>query len=260
MSASAQAPILQRRRGATLIIEFSRPHVLNAMTLELGHHLIAALDVARDPEIACVLITGTGKAFSAGADLKDLKGPVRPSGGPDLELALRECFNRPVRQIRDLQKPVVAAVSGPAVGIAASYALACDAILASESSYLLMPFTSIGLVPDGGASCLVPARVGFGRFTQMVISAERVDAPRALSWGLVDAVHPDSKLIDEAHAFCDRLSLGSTSSYASVKQMVNEGPLQGLDRALELEANLQGVRADSAEFLDAAKKFAARAR
>ncbi|OSC21197.1 hypothetical protein B8W69_28705 [Mycobacterium vulneris] len=256
----AEAPIAVRQQGEVLAIELRRPDALNALTVQLGNELVAALDHANDPGIGCVLLTGAGRAFSAGADLKDLEGPKLNSGAPDLERALRECFNRPVRQIRDLPKPVVAALNGPAVGIAVSYALACDVVLAAESSYLLTPFTTVGLVPDGGASCLVPARAGFGRYNRLMFGAERLPARLAMDWGLVDSVLPDATFLQEAHALCDRLSRGATQAYASIKRTVNEGVLAGLDAALDLEARLQGRQAESAEFATAIARFAARPR
>jgi 2-(1,2-epoxy-1,2-dihydrophenyl)acetyl-CoA isomerase len=250
-----ESPLRTTLKAGVMTIELHRPDALNALTTDVGERLVAALYDAADPAVRCVLITGAGRAFCAGADLRSFGGALLPSGAPDLAHALRTCFNRPVRQIRDLEKPVVAAVNGPAVGIGASYALACDVVLAAQSAYLLMPFTTIGLVPDGGASCLVPARAGFGRFNALSIGGRRVGATEAERWGLVDGVVDDKALLATARAEAERLAAGPTAAFAACKQMVNEQALPGLDVALELEAELQGVRAESPEFAAALTRF-----
>lgn len=241
--------------GSVLTIELNRPHALNALTVRSGDELRAALTVAEDPAVRAVVVTGAGRAFSSGADLKDTAGPTLPSGLPDLERALNEHFNPAVLALRALPKPVVAAVNGPAVGIAVSIALACDLVLAARSAYFLLSFTGIGLVPDGGASVLIPARVGMGRFAQLALLAERLPAPSALDWGLVDGVEDDEGLAPAAAALGLRLAGGATGAYAQVKRLVDAGPLAGLPRALGLEAELQGARADSREFAEGVAAF-----
>ena len=140
------------------------------------------------------------------------------------------------------------AVNGPAVGIGASYALAGDIVLAAESSYFLLSFAAIGLVPDGGASCLFPARVGSGRFNRLAMLGERVPANRALEYGLVDQVTSEATLRDSALELADRLAAGPTGAYTAVKSLINADALSGLDAALDLEAQLQGRQVDTEEF------------
>jgi enoyl-CoA hydratase/carnithine racemase len=166
-------PLRTRVDDGVLTVELNRPAALNALTIEVGELLVEALERAADANIRCVALTGAGRAFCAGADLKAFGS----AESLDLGVALRTIFNRPVRQIRDLEKPVVAVVNGPAVGIAVSYAMACDIVLAARTAYFMLPFTSIGLVPDGGASCIVAARAGFGRFTTLTLTARRLTAP-----------------------------------------------------------------------------------
>ena len=138
-------------------------------------------------------ITGAGRAFSSGADLR-AGFATTPAGEPDVGTALRERFNPVIAAVRDLPKPVLAAVNGPAVGIGCSLALACDLVVARESAYLLLAFVNIGLVPDGGATLLVPARAGLARAAEMALLGERIPARRALEWGLVTRVTADDGL------------------------------------------------------------------
>ncbi len=243
------------RDGAVLTIELHRPDALNALTIQSAVDLRGALEVAAEPRVRAVVLTGAGRAFSSGADLKDQGGPKLPGGMPDFERALKEHFNAPVRALRALPKPVVAAVNGPAVGIAVSYALACDLVLAARSAYFLLSFTNIGLVPDGGASCLIPARVGSGRFAELALLADRVGAEQALAWGLVDRVEEDAGLADAAAALAARLAAGAVGAQAEVKRMVDAGPLAGLDAALDLEAELQGTRGGAPEFVEGVTAF-----
>lgn len=240
--------------GGVLTIELHRPERLNALTTEVVGDLLAALDHARGDEVRAVVLTGAGRAFSSGADLRSL-GAAGDDGRVDLERSLREHFNGPVRALRDLPKPVVAAVNGPAVGIAVSYALACDHVLAARSAYVLLSFVNVGLVPDGGASALIPARVGAARFAELALLGERLPAERALAWGLVDRMTGDDELLPEAQALAGRLAAGATGAQASIKRMVNAGPLAGLDAALALEAELQGARGDDPEFHEGVAAF-----
>lgn len=251
MAATELSTLNLHRDGSILTIEFNRPDSLNALTPQVADELREALTTAEDPGVRAVILTGAGRAFSSGADLKQ---PMN-DGPPKFDVALREHFNHPVRQLRALPKPVIAAVNGPCVGVAASYALACDFVLAAESAYFLLSFTAIGLVPDGGASALIPARIGAARFTQLAMLADRLPAAEALDWGLVDRVEADDALAGAARELAGRLAGSATEALALVKRMVNEGPLRNLEDALELEAELQGTRGTHPEFLEGVTAF-----
>ncbi len=157
-------------------VELNRPEVLNAWNTQLGVDLLAALrHAAADDGVRAVVITGAGRAFSSGADLKDVSGgDSTPDGRPDVYTTLTERYHPIMQTIREMPKPVVAAVNGGAVGIGCSLALCCDLIVAAESAYFLLAFVNIGLVPDGGSSLLVPTRVGMTRATEMAMLGERV--------------------------------------------------------------------------------------
>lgn len=249
--------MLVHRDGAAATIELNRPQALNAWNTELGLALReAVLGVAADDAVRAVLITGAGRAFSSGADLKDVVArDLTPEGHPDLHSILTERYHPIIEAIREMPKPVVAAVNGPAVGIGLSLALACDLILAAESAYLLLAFVNIGLVPDGGSSAFVPARVGLARATEMAMLGERVDAAKALDWGLVNRVVPDADLGAEAGALLARLAAGPTRSYAGTKRQLNHWLYGGLSAQLELEAEIQQQMAGSGDFAEGVGAF-----
>ncbi|HTB70018.1 MAG TPA: enoyl-CoA hydratase/isomerase family protein, partial [Solirubrobacteraceae bacterium] len=170
-----------RRDGDAVTIELNRPEALNAWNAQFGADLLAALrGAAADESIRAVVITGGGRAFSSGADLKDISTETTPDGRPDVYKTLTERYHPIMEAIREMPKPVLASVNGPAVGIGCSLALCCDLILAAESSYFLLAFVNIGLVPDGGSSLFVPTRVGMARATELAMLGERLPAQKAL--------------------------------------------------------------------------------
>src|SRR5918997_2310869 len=203
------------RRGGELRITLNRPDSMNAWDKQLGADLLAAVrEAAADDAVRAVVVTGAGRAFSSGADLRAGFDPT-PEGHPDVETVLHEVYHPIITGLRELPKPVVAAVNGPAVGIGCSLALACDLVLATESSYLLLAFVNIGLVPDGGSSVFVPARAGAGRAAAMAMLGERIPAPQASVWGLVDLVAADDTFEAEVDRLAERLATGPTLAYAA---------------------------------------------
>jgi 2-(1,2-epoxy-1,2-dihydrophenyl)acetyl-CoA isomerase len=244
------------RDGAAATIELNRPETLNAWNTQLGHDLLAAVTaVAEDDGVRAVVVTGAGRAFSAGADLRDLSPDRTASGHPDVRKVLIERYHPIITTIRTMPKPVLAAVNGPAVGIGLSLALASDLIVASESAYLLLAFVNIGLVPDGGSSLFVPTRVGFARATEMAMLGERVPAAQALEWGLVNRVVADADFAGEVAALRDRLAAGPTRSYAGTKRQLNAWLYPRMGEQLELEADLQQEMAGSPDFYEGVAAF-----
>jgi 2-(1,2-epoxy-1,2-dihydrophenyl)acetyl-CoA isomerase len=157
--------------------------------------------------------------------------------------------------IREMPKPVIGAVNGPAVGIGCSLALCCDLILAAESAYFLLAFVNIGLVPDGGSSLFMPTRVGIARATELAMLGERLPAPQALEWGLINRVVTDDRLGEQAAALAARLAAGPTRSYAGAKRELNNWLYSRMPEQLELEAQLQREMASSEDFLEGAMAF-----
>ena len=241
--------------GAELRVELDRPERMNAWDRQLGIDLLAAVELAAgDPEVRVMTITGAGRAFSSGADLR-AGFDAGADGTPDVGPVLRERYHPIITGIRRMPKPVIAAVNGPAVGIGCSLALACDLVIAAESAYLLLAFVNIGLVPDGGSSVLVPARAGAGRAAEMAMLGERVPAATARAWGLVDRLTSDETFPAEVDALAERLATGPTRAYAAAKEELNARVYAGLEEQLELEASLQQDMAASADFAEGTAAF-----
>jgi 2-(1,2-epoxy-1,2-dihydrophenyl)acetyl-CoA isomerase len=169
---------------------------------------------------------------------------------------LTEHYHPVITGLRQMPKPVVAAVNGAAAGIGLSLALACDLVLAAESAYFLLAFVNIGLVPDGGSSLLVPSRIGFARAAELAMLGERLGATRALEWGLINQVWPDAELADRAEALCSTLADGPTGSYAGTKRQLNRWLYEQMPAQLEFEAQIQQERAASGDFAEGVAAFA----
>ena len=253
---SDENPVLWEVADGVGRVTLNRPERLNAWIPEFGAALrdIFAGPAAED-DVRAVLITGEGRGFSSGADLKAGFAPNPDDGGPDVKKELHEVYHPAIIGIRRLPKPVITAVNGPAVGIGCSLALAGDLILAAESSYFGLAFVNIGLMPDGGSTLFVPAAVGKARAFQMAFLGERVDAAKALDWGLVNAVHPDDRLMDEAEALAAKLAAGPTRSYASSKRALNQMLYPDMEGQLDLEAELQHELARSKDFVEGVGAF-----
>jgi 2-(1,2-epoxy-1,2-dihydrophenyl)acetyl-CoA isomerase len=241
--------------GPAARILLNRPDALNAWNEQFGMDLRDAVTtVAGDDAIRAVLITGAGRGFSSGADLKEQRGGD-DGGLPDLSARLKEVYHPIITGLREMPKPVVSAVNGPAVGIGCSLALAADLILAAESAYFLLAFVNIGLVPDGGSTAFIPARVGYARAAEMAMLGERVPAAQALDWGLINRVVPDADLESEAGALLDRLANGPTRSYAGAKSLLNRALHRDLAGQLDAEAEAQKGQGQSKDFIEGVMAF-----
>ena len=243
------------RRGAELRIVLNRPDVMNAWDKQLGNDLLAAVnEAAADTSVRAVVVTGAGRAFSSGADLK-AGFDATPEGHPDVGTALRERYHPIIAGLRRMPKPVIAAVNGPAVGIGCSLALCCDLVIARESAYFLLAFVNIGLVPDGGSSLLLPDRIGLARATEMAMLGERVPARQALEWGLVNRVTADGEFEAAVDELAARLAAGPTAAYAGAKEQLNHWLFARMDLQLELEAATQQRAAASEDFKEGVMAF-----
>ena len=242
------------RRGGELRIELNRPEAMNAWDKQFGEDLRSAVERAAADDVRAVVITGAGRAFSSGADLKAGFEPT-PEGDPDVLTPLRERYHPIIVGLRRLPKPVLAAVNGPAVGIGCSLALAADLVVAKESAYFLLAFVNIGLVPDGGSSFLVPERVGLARATEMAMLGERVSAPDAVAWGLINRCVGDDAFDAEVDALAARLATGPTASFARSKRQLNAWLFSRMEDQLELEAGIQQASARTDDFREGVTAF-----
>jgi 2-(1,2-epoxy-1,2-dihydrophenyl)acetyl-CoA isomerase len=243
------------RRGPGAKVELNRPDRMNAWNNQFSLDLLAAIrEVTEDPGVRAVLITGAGRAFSSGADLKEAAGQA--DGGPfDVYRILTERYHPLITGIRRMPKPVIAAVNGPAAGIGLSLALACDLVVAAESAYFSLAFVNIGLVPDGGSSLFVPSRVGFARAAELAMLGERLEARQALDWGLINRVWPDEEFGEETGKLLDRLASGATKSYAGTKRQLNQWLYERMEAQLEFEAQIQKEMAASGDFAEGLAAF-----
>jgi 2-(1,2-epoxy-1,2-dihydrophenyl)acetyl-CoA isomerase len=241
--------------GPAARILLNRPDALNAWNEQFGRDLLDAVTtLGADDSVRAVLITGAGRGFSSGADLKEQRGG--DDGMPDLSARLKDVYHPVITGLREMPKPVVATVNGPAVGIGCSLALAADLIVAAESSYFLLAFVNIGLVPDGGSTAFIPARVGYARAAEMAMLGERIPAKQALDWGLVNQVVPDDELEPVSTALLERLANGPTASYAGSKQLLNRRVYADLAGQLDAEAEAQKGQGRSSDFIEGVVAFA----
>lgn len=242
------------RRGGAAWLELHRPEALNAWNKQLGIDLHGAIhEAAEDDEVRAVIITGAGRGFSSGADLKAGFDPT-PEGHPDVRTALHR-YHEIMMAIRRMPKPVVAGVHGPAVGIGCSLALCSDFIVAAESAYFLLAFVNIGLVPDGGSSLYIPARAGFTRAAEMALLGEKVSATDAERWNLINRVVPDADLEPALEQLATRFAEGPTGSFAGTKRQLNNWLFTRMEEQLELEADIQQEMAASGDFLEGVTAF-----
>src|SRR5436853_1635316 len=245
----SEKTVLWEVDGGVGRITLNRPETLNAWIAEFGAEL---RDIVTGPAaesgVRAVLITGAGRGFSSGADLKAGFDPHPDDARPDVKKELHGVYHPAIAGIRRLEKPVVAAVNGPAVGIGCSLALACDLVLAAESAFFGLAFVNIGLMPDGGSTLFVPAAAGKAKAFQMALLGERVPAERALEWGLVNWVHPDDQLIERANELVSTLAKGPTRCYAGSKRALNQMIYADIDGQLDLEAELQHALARTRDF------------
>ena len=255
----AEPVVMWERDGGVGRIVLNRPESRNAWTPEFGLELKRIVEEeAADEGVRAVLVTGAGRGFSSGRDLKSGFEPNPDDGAPDVRRELDEVYHPVILALRELPKPVVAAVNGAAAGIGCSLALACDLILAAESAFFGLAFVNIGLMPDGGSTLLVPAAVGKARAFEMTLLGERVPAAQALEWGLVNAVHPDDRLLPEAKALLTKLAGGPTRSYAASKRALNDVLYPRLEAQLHLEAELQHDLVRSEDFVEGVGAFVER--
>jgi 2-(1,2-epoxy-1,2-dihydrophenyl)acetyl-CoA isomerase len=238
--------------GSVGIIKLNHPEVMNAVSPEMVGGLMKALDeVARHrDEVRCVIITGEGRGFCAGANLQPSPGERGDAGS-----LLETVFHPFLRRLRELPVPLITAVNGAAAGVGMSFALMGDLVLCAQSAYFLQAFRRIGLVPDGGSTWLLPRLIGKARAIELSLLGERLPAAKALEWGLVNRVFADDQLMKNALEMGRELAAGPTIALGLIRQLYWESPDNTYEEQLNLERQMQRKAGATADFKEGVRAF-----
>jgi 2-(1,2-epoxy-1,2-dihydrophenyl)acetyl-CoA isomerase len=237
------------RRDAVLTITLNRPDVLNAFDDAMHEGLRAGLEEARAAAVRAVVITGAGRGFCVGQDVSALTSPAA------IDDLLRRTYHRNILALRDLDKPVIAAVNGAAAGAGLSLAMACDVRIAARTAVFVPAFINIGLVPDSGGSHFLTRILGPARALEWMLSGRRLSADEALAWGLVSELVDGDGLPARAAELGAALAALPTTAIALHKRLFAAAPLHTLEEQLELEAHLQAAAATTADFAEGVAAF-----
>src|SRR6266480_1247459 len=247
--------LLSGRHDAVLTLTINRPDALNALNRETTRALTTAFEAAaRDPEVGAIIVTGAGRAFCAGADLREVAARAQ-AGETDLGEDLRANYAPMIRAIRACPKPVVAALNGTAAGAGLSVALACDVRIAAAGVQLIVVFVRVGLVPDAGSLFFLTRMLGLSKATELAITGDPVSADDALRLGLVVSVVPPDQLMPAAMERARHLAAGPRQTYALIKRGLDRALHLDLEQTLELESQLQALAAETPDAQEAIRAF-----
>ncbi|MBK7635353.1 MAG: enoyl-CoA hydratase-related protein [Saprospiraceae bacterium] len=233
-------------------ITLDRPDKFNSFIRPMALAMQEALDnAAQDASVRCLVIAGSGKAFSAGQDLAEATDP----NGPDLNKILTEHYNPIITRIRNISKPVIAAVNGVAAGAGANIALACDIVLVTESASFIQAFSKIGLIPDSGGTFMLPRLIGFQRASALMMTGEKVSARDACMMNMVYKVYPDEVFMDEVLKMAGTIAQMPTYGLALTKKALNQSLTNNLEQQLALEDELQTLAGNSEDYKEGTSAF-----
>ena len=240
------------------VLTLNRPDVLNAGSPGMVRELLLAMDGIDDPAsgVRALLLTGAGRAFCAGADLRPGVSGADNKGRRDAGYDLENYYHRLLRRLRGLSIPFVTAVNGAAVGVGASLALMGDLVLCARSANFLLAFRQVGLVPDGGATWLLPRLASRARALEMALLGERVPADTALAWGMINRVYDDADLLGEASALATRLAQGPTVALGLTRRLYWESAGNSHEEQLDLERQFQRRAGHTHDFAEGMRAFA----
>jgi len=240
-------------KKGVLTLTIDRPPV-NALDLATVSALQTAFkNAARDEEIRCVILTGAGTTFCAGHDVNEMR--MARASETSYRAHLLATYNPLILQFRQIEKPVMAAVNGPAAGAGLGLALACDLRLASDTARFSVGFAGIGLTLDSGVSLLLPALIGLGRASEFCLSNETITAEQALTWGLVSRLVPAAELLAISEELAISLAAGPTGAFGLSKRALNRAVLPNLEAALDYEAHLQQIASQGGEHCEGVTAF-----
>jgi 2-(1,2-epoxy-1,2-dihydrophenyl)acetyl-CoA isomerase len=238
-------------KNAIAFITLNRPEKYNAFNREMAMLLQEKLNACKSKEVRCVFITGAGKAFSAGQDLEEVVDP----NGPDISKILEEHYNPIVRQIRKLEKPVVAAINGVAAGAGANIALCCDVVVATQSASFLQAFSKIGLIPDSGGTYILPRLIGWQKASALMMLGDKIGAEEAEKMGMIYKVFADDVFQQESINIAQTLAKMPTKALALTKQVLNNSMVNNYDDQLHDEELFQERAGMSHDYQEGVRAF-----
>jgi len=244
--------ILFEKIDAVGKITLNRPEKYNSIVREMALSLNKTLENCEsDDSIRCILITGAGKAFCAGQDLKEAIDPQ----GPEIEQIVREHYNPIIQRIREIEKPVIAAVNGVAAGAGANLALACDIVTATQSAKFIQAFSKIGLIPDSGGTYFLPRLIGLPKATAFMMTGEPVSSEKAEALGMIYAVYEDAEFESKTLELARSIAAMPTKGLGYTKNLLNESFNNSLEDQLDLEAATQSLSAHADDHKEGIQAF-----
>lgn len=234
-------------------IRLNRPEVFNSINREMALRFQDTLDACEeDSDVRAIVITGNGKAFGAGQDLKEV---TDPDLNPGFKKILEEHYNPIITRIRKINKPIIAAVNGVAAGAAANIALACDIVVANENASFIQAFSKIGLIPDSGGTFFLPRLIGFQKASALAMLGDKVNATEAEKIGMIFKMIPAESFNEDVHKLALKLANMPTKALGMVKQLLNQSMTNDLNSQLEMESKLQIEAAQSEDYSEGVAAF-----
>ena len=256
MSSDNEKSLLTEKKNGVGIITLNRPDKLNAFNDELTFQLQDALkEMEKDKEVRAIVVTGAGRGFCSGQDLQSRSIAQEMGQRPSLGDSIRRRYNPIVIKLRRMEKPIIAAVNGVAAGAGASVAFACDFRIVTEKTNFIQSFTKVGLIPDSGATFILPRLVGATKAFELMLSADKLSAQEAFNLGVVNKVVAEEDLMKEAIALAEKLAAGPSKAFGLTKRAVNKAIFHDLEELLEYEASLQEIAGRSDDFAEGVKAF-----
>lgn len=248
-----QQSILTKKSESVITLILNRPEVFNSFNREMALLLQSELDAAeKNPEVRAIVITGSGKAFCAGQDLKEVTSPEL---NPGFKKILEEHYNPIISRIRNIEKPIIAAVNGVAAGAGANIALACDVVIASENASFIQAFSKIGLVPDSGGTFFLPRLIGFQKASALMMLGDKISAEEAEKLGMVYKVVAPESFLEEVNTIANTLANMPTKALGLTKRLLNNSMQNSLEEQLNLESKLQIKSAQSEDYAEGVDAF-----
>jgi len=244
--------ILFEIKNQVATLTLNRPEKYHSFIREMALELQEKLEICKnDNNIRAIVITGTGKAFCAGQDLEEATNPK----GPELQKIVNEHYNPIIRQIRNIEKPIIAAVNGVAAGAGASIALCCDIVIAKESAVFIQAFSKIGLVPDSGATFFLPRLIGFQKASALMMNADPITATEAERLGMIYKVVEEYKFEDEIKSFSEKLAKMPTKGIGLTKKLLNQSMNDSLEQQLNEEEIAQTIAGKTNDYKEGVSAF-----